>query len=513
MQAKEEIMSLDKSQIIAIIGAGAMGAGIAQVTAIAGHKILLNDIDVEAAKNALKSIEKRILRLVEKGRLSDIAAQSAIANLNVASNLAELAPAKLVVEAAVERLDIKRDIFKQLENICSDDTILSTNTSSLSINSIASGMTRPQNIVGLHFFNPAPIMKLVEIVSGLETDPKIAETLYNTAKAWGKIPVHAKSTPGFIVNRVARSFYGEALNVLGENAASAATIDCLLKSCGGFRMGPIELVDLIGHDVNYAVSCSVYDAYYQDARFKPSLLQKALVDSGRLGRKSGHGFYKYGADVKQAEAEIAKPQEAPIKFRAYATRSFNHNMLPLLQKCDIEMELVEDQSKRGLVLPCGVHVLFTRGKLATEEAQLINAPVVLMDLSSDYVNCSHIAIAASDDCSIDQLNQVTGLLQKLGKKVCVIDDIAGMIVMRSIAMLANEAADAVNQNVASVKDVDLAMKNGVNYPKGPLEWADEIGIAYLVNVLRNIETVYGETRYRVSPLMQRKALAGAKFYD
>ena len=506
-------MGLQQSDIIGIIGAGAMGAGIAQVAAIAGHKVLLNDINSAAAKAALISIEKRILRMVEKGRLNQVDAKKSINNLNVANQLEDLKPAKLIIEAAVENLNIKRDIFAKLEDICSKDTILSTNTSSLSINAIASGMQRPQNIVGLHFFNPAPIMKLVEIVSGIETNPIIADLLYDTASAWGKIPVHAKSTPGFIVNRVARAFYGEALNLLNENATDAATIDTLLKTCGGFRMGALELTDLLGHDVNYAVSCSVYDAYYGDARFKPSLIQKALVDAGRLGRKSDQGFYEYGDTAKPANPKVAKAQQAPKSFRAYATLSFNHNMLPLLQSSEIKMEFVEDQSKRGMLLPSGVHLFFTRGMLATKEAALIGAPVVLLDLATDYVKTSHLAIAASDCCSQDQLNQVVGLLQALGKKVCIIDDVAGMVVMRTIAMLANEAADAVNQNVANAKDVDLAMKNGVNYPKGPLEWADQIGVSYLANVLENMEDVYGETRYRVSPLMQRKAIRGANFHD
>lgn len=248
---------------------------------------------------------------MEKGRLTAADRDAAAARMAVAPTLESMAPARLVIEAVVERLDIKQQVFKTLEDACGNDVILASNTSSLSITAIASALKRPERMAGMHFFNPAPLMRLVEIVSGLATDREVAQTLYDTAAAWGKSPVHAKSTPGFIVNRVARPFYAEALRLLKEGASDPATIDAIMRECGGFRMGPLELTDLIGQDVNSAVTRSVFDAYNGDPRFEPSLVQEELVAAGRLGRKSGRGFYDYGDGAENPAAHEAAPCAAP----------------------------------------------------------------------------------------------------------------------------------------------------------------------------------------------------------
>ncbi|MCG8426177.1 MAG: 3-hydroxyacyl-CoA dehydrogenase NAD-binding domain-containing protein, partial [Chromatiales bacterium] len=285
--------ALDKSKTVAVIGAGTMGAGVAQVAAAAGHTTLLFDTNAEAIERGIAGISKGLNRLVERGKMDEQQRDAILANLHPVTELEQLAPATLVIEAIIEDLATKQSLFRQLEDICGEETILATNTSSLSVTAIAAKLQRPGNLVGMHFFNPAPIMKLVEVVSGITTNKTVAEKVYDTSLAWGKHAVYAKSTPGFIVNRVARPFYAEGLRALEEGAADAATLDAIMRESGGFRMGPFELMDLIGHDVNYAVTCSVFDAYYNDPRFLPSLTQKELVDGGLLGRKSGRGFYNY----------------------------------------------------------------------------------------------------------------------------------------------------------------------------------------------------------------------------
>ncbi|WP_234745596.1 3-hydroxyacyl-CoA dehydrogenase NAD-binding domain-containing protein, partial [Burkholderia sp. WTPI3] len=285
--------ALAPSAVVGVIGAGAMGAGIAQVAAAAGHTVLLYDLNEAACDKALAGIRAQFARLAEKGRMAPAQAEAAGSRIRAVRALADFAGVALIVEAAAERLDVKREIFATLERHVDDTCVLTTNTSSISITSIAAGLRAPQRVAGLHFFNPAPLMALVEVVSGLATAPEIARALYDTAAAWGKKPVMAKSTPGFIVNRVARPYYAEALRVLNEQGGTPASIDAVMRDAGGFRMGPFELMDLIGHDVNFAVTESVFRAYFNDPRFTPSLIQQELVNAGFLGRKSGRGFYSY----------------------------------------------------------------------------------------------------------------------------------------------------------------------------------------------------------------------------
>ncbi len=266
--------ALSTSSLVAVIGSGAMGAGIAQTAASAGHQVALFDTRDGAAAKAIADIRKVYSRLVEKGRMTEADAQAAGARMHIAGSLADVKEAALVVEAIVENLDVKRGLFADLEAIVHDDCILATNTSSISVTAIGARLRRPERLVGMHFFNPVPLMALVEVISGLATDPGVADTVFATAAAWGKSPVHAKSTPGFIVNRVARPFYAEALRLLNEQAADPATLDAIMRDTGGFKMGPFELMDLIGHDVNYSVTQSVHQAYFGDPRFTPSVLQR-----------------------------------------------------------------------------------------------------------------------------------------------------------------------------------------------------------------------------------------------
>ncbi|QOY94020.1 3-hydroxyacyl-CoA dehydrogenase PaaC [Massilia sp. UMI-21] len=511
------MQALPKNSIVAVVGSGAMGAGIAQVAASAGHQVLLFDTRPEAADKAIAGIDKAYARLVEKGRMRLEDAEAACARLKRIGTLQEAGAAALVVEAIVENLDAKRALFGELETIVGDDCILATNTSSISVTAIAAPLHRPERLVGMHFFNPVPLMALVEVISGIATDKGVADTVHATAEAWGKNPVHAKSTPGFIVNRVARPYYAESLRLLLEQAGDPATIDAVLRDCGGFRMGPFELMDLIGHDVNFSVTNSVYQAYFGDPRFTPSILQQELVNAGFLGRKTGRGFYRYGEGVEKPAAQAEAPQARPASVSIVGGES--GMIAPLAARLAaagyaLPHEEALDNTP-GFVCQ-GAAVYLTDGRSATERAaESWHDDTVVYDLLLDPAGATRIALARADQCSEAAYNAVVGLFQAAGFAVTRLDDVPGMAVMRTVAMLANEAADAVNQGVCDARAVDIAMQKGVNYPRGPLAWADSVGLEHIVAVLSNLAATYGEDRYRVSPLLRRKLAAnphGARFH-
>ena len=296
--AMHDLRHMDKTMKVAVIGAGTMGSGIAQVAAQAGHLVKLFDTRSDAVVKALAGLDKTFGKLVEKGKLSAEDARTTLGRIAPYADLKELVGCGLVIEAIIEDLSIKRKLFADLEGILAKDAVLATNTSSLSVTAIAGGCALPQRVIGLHFFNPAPLLPLVEVVPGIATDTDLPARCMDLMKAWGKTPVLCKDTPGYIVNRVARPFYGEALRIHEEGVADMATIDHAMKSIGGFKMGPFELMDLIGNDINFAVTKSVFEAFFYDPRYRPSITQQRQVESGRLGRKSGRGYYDYsdGAD-------------------------------------------------------------------------------------------------------------------------------------------------------------------------------------------------------------------------
>ena len=516
---------LPAGSVVAVIGSGAMGSGIAQVAAAAGHPVILFDTRADAAAKAVAAIGVVYMRLVEKGRMSGPDAEAARERLQVASSIAGVRDAAIVIEAIVEDLEIKRSLFAELETIVGDDCILATNTSSISVTAIAAELRHPQRLVGMHFFNPVPLMALVEVISGLATEQAAADTVFATAAAWGKNPVHAKSTPGFIVNRVARPFYAEALRLLSEQAADPATLDAVMREAGAFRMGPFELMDLIGHDVNFSVTRSVHQAYFGDPRFTPSVLQQEMVNAGFLGRKSGRGFYRYGDDdtvpAPQTEAAQPKPDSVSISIEPGVLHPVTDPMEQRLKSAGFTVAhrkpLPGAHEHEAPAFHCnGAAVFLTDGRTATERANANKHPdTVLFDLAFDYAGAKRIALARADQCSDAAYNSVVGLFQAAGFAVSRIDDVPGMVVMRTVAMLANEAADAVNQGVCSAQAVDIAMQKGVNYPRGPLAWTDTVGVAQIVSVLANLAAGYGEDRYRVSPLLRRKLAAhpaGARFH-
>jgi 3-hydroxybutyryl-CoA dehydrogenase len=503
--------ALEASHGVAVVGSGTMGAGIAQVALTSGHPVLLHDVDTARAEQAVAGIGERLDQLVQKGRMDATARTEALERLEVAKELEDLSGVRLVVEAAVESLEIKRDLFRRLEDVCGDATILATNTSTISVTAIGAAMRRPERLVGMHFFNPAPLMRLVEVVSGLATDPAVAETVYETAQAWGKVAVHVASTPGFIVNRVARPFYGEALRVYEERGAEPATIDAVLRESGGFRMGPFELMDLIGLDVNLAASTSVWQAFHNDPRYTPTLAQRELVDSGRLGRKTGYGWYAYDGSPSPQPATAA-PAPPPNAITVHPGPEPLTSLLSRLSNAGVDI-VERPEGVPGIQLTAGGVMRVTDGRLATVLSAELDRPVVLVDLALDFATTSRLAVAGSDGCPQPVLDEAVGLLQAAGAAVSIIDDVPGLLVARTVAMLVNEAADMVGRGVASASSVDAAMRYGVNYPVGPLEWGDRLGASYVVRVLDNLAQTYGDGRYRVTPWLRRRALTGRSLHD
>ncbi|MFJ5276562.1 3-hydroxyacyl-CoA dehydrogenase [Streptomyces parvulus] len=497
--------ALDLSSPVAVVGTGTMGQGIAQVALVAGHPVRLYDAVPGRAAEAADAIGARLGRLVEKGRLTGAERDAARARLTPAGQLTDLAGCGLVVEAVVERLDVKQELFRALEDVVGEDCLLATNTSSLSVTAIAGGLAVPGRFVGLHFFNPAPLLPLVEVVSGFATDVSSATRAYETARAWGKTPVACADTPGFIVNRIARPFYAEALAVYEDQGADPATIDAVLRESGGFRMGAFELTDLIGQDVNESVTHSVWQAFFQDVRFTPSLAQRRLVESGRLGRKSGQGWYDYRDGAERPEPHTAEPADPPAHVVAEGDLGPAAEVLALIREAGIEVrEEAEDNGTR-LVLPGGGQLVLADGQTSVEYRD-----VVYFDLALDYRAATRVALAAARSTSARTVAEATGLFQALGKKVSVIGDVPGMIVARTVARIVDLGVEAVAKGVATEEDVDTAMRLGVNYPLGPLEWSRRLGGDWACSVLDNLHECAPSGRYAHSLALHRHAYAADK---
>ncbi len=498
---------LARERIVGVIGAGTMGAGIAEVAAAAGHPVRLHDNRTGAAAQACTELAARLAKRVARGKLTQDARDALLARITPVDDLAALAPAALVVEAIVEDLGVKRALFAALEGLVADDAILASNTSSLSVTALAAGLARPERLVGMHFFNPVPVMKLVEVVHGLASDPAVTATVLATATAWGKRAVRVASTPGFIVNRVARPYYAEALRLLQEGAADVATLDALFRDAGGFRMGPFELMDLIGHDVNFAVTSTVFEAFFHDPRYRPSLVQQELVAAGRLGRKSGRGFYDYTADAPTPGPAELPACGAPAALRVHGGLGPAEPLVALAEAAGIAVERVP-MDGAGWIAVGTARLALTDGRTATGRAVEEGDGLVLLDLALDFTTAQRLAVAVAAQATPSALTDAAGLLQALGKRVVQLDDTPGLALMRTVCLLANEGAEAVLQGVCDADAVDDAMRYGVNYPRGPLAWGDAVGPARVLAVLDHLAAAYGEDRYRASVWLRRRVAAG-----
>lgn len=494
-----------QQSLIGVVGAGAMGAGIAQVAAQAGHPVRLLDVRAGAAQSACEQIAKALAGLVTKGRMQAQEREAVLARIEPAQDIAELGAAAMVVEVIVEQLAAKQTLLRELDGLLAPGAIIASNTSSISISALANGLHNPQRLVGMHFFNPVPLMKLVEVVSGFDTLPEVAQLVFDLAKRWGKTPVHAKSTPGFIVNRIARPYYAEALALLQEQAATPAVLDRALRGAG-FRLGPCELMDMIGHDVNYAVTQSVFEANYFDRRYMPSLVQKAMLDGGRLGRKAGKGFYE-GMPAAADEASSEAPATALPDLSLHGAGALIDGLAQWLTHKGLSFARAPASDWQGLQIGA-VELHFSSGRSAMQMAALRGQrELAVMDLPLAPDRAGGMALAFAGSAGAPSRGVVTAFMRTLGWEPLELRDVPGLAVTRTACMLINEAADAVYQGVCDEAGADLAMKLGTNYPAGPFEWLALIGVEPVCQVLDGLFEATRNERYRVSPLLQQRRWA------
>ena len=497
-------MSLDLRRApLLVVGAGIMGAGIAQVAAQAGHDVKLFDMRPGAAADALDKLQIVLDGLVARGKLSAIEGEATLKRITPIAALDDARGVTLVVEAIVEKLEAKRSLFQQLEALLEDDAVFATNTSSISVTAIANGLRHPGRLVGMHFFNPVPLMKLVEVVSGLQTDSSVAAAIFELGKAWGKVPVHAKSTPGFIVNRIARPYYAETLSLLLEQAAAPQVLDACLKAAG-FRMGPCELMDLIGHDTNFAVTQSVYQANFFDKRYVPSLLQRELVDGGLLGRKSGRGIYDYAEGAAKPQLAAAQTAEVPARsgVQLHGSGARMDAWGKHLTAAGVAFGVEPNSDWIGLSTPT-LQLRQTDGRTASS----LGANVAVFDLAFAPEGSRVLAWAPSVRASAACAAEAQAWLSALGYQPQQVADQSALVVARTVAMLINEAADAVQQGVCTAEGANQAMKLGVNYPAGPFDWLAAWSAQGVIDVLNALDAEYRGERYRVSPWLRQQACA------
>ena len=504
--------SLNTQTVVAVIGAGSMGAGIAQLAAQSGHAVRLHDAQAGAAAAALTRIAADLDGAVKRGKLDAAERDAVLARIAVAESIDALAGCGLVVEAIVERLDVKQSVFRQLEATLGPDAVLATNTSSISITAVALGLQHPQRLIGWHFFNPATRMKLVEVIPGVETDPALVPAMHALAQAWGKTSVDAPNAPGFIVNRVARPYYAEGLRLLAEGLAPAPAIDKLMREAGGFALGPFELMDLIGLDVNLSVTESVFQATANDPRYAPHLIQQELVRSGRFGRKTGRGFYAYGKDMAAPVVATVAPADGNGRLEVAANAGL---LAPLVERLlGAGAHIVRDTRLPDETLAIGdTRVALTDGRTAAERGA--GGALILLDLARDFSTTTTLG-AAANPAAAAQLPALAALLRAAHIELIALADVAGLALMRTVCCLANEGADVLTWTGPTARitaaDIDTAMRLGTAYPVGPLAWADALAPTRVASVLANLQAHYGEVRYRRAPLLTQLHFNGGRFH-
>jgi 3-hydroxybutyryl-CoA dehydrogenase len=465
-------------ETIGVAGAGTMGAGIAQVAALAGFETRLEDPDAQALERGAQRVREALAKGAARGRWSESEAESGIERLRPAESLGELAGCDLVIEAAPENLEIKRELFGRLAEICGDETILATNTSSLSVTAVAAGVPRPERVCGLHFFNPPALMKLVEVVPGDATGEAAVDALFDVAERMGRTPVRAADEIGFIANRCARPFGLEGLRLLGDGIADHETIDRICRVGGGFRMGPFELMDLVGVDVGFEVAKSFWEQSFHEPRWQPSPIQSKMVAAGRHGRKAERGYYDYSGESHRPD----DPEPPPSEQGA--------SSLPdegVLDAPDVRMIWLGDGS------------LASKSPRPDEVGWFALPPAAAAPL---------VELTRGPATTDEQAAEAERWFSSHGKHVEWVGDAPGLVLGRIVCQLVNEAIFALGKGIGSAGDIDTAMKLGFNYPRGPLEWGADIGYARVLGVLDALHRELGEERYRAAPLLRRLAVEG-----
>jgi 3-hydroxybutyryl-CoA dehydrogenase len=491
---------------VGVAGAGAMGRGIAQICVQAGSTVQLYDTQGAALARARDDIFAQWDRMVDKGRMEAAAAASCKERLQLAEGLQAFAGCQLVIEAIVERLDAKQSFFTQVEPLVPPSAVLATNTSSLSVTAIAAGMKRPQQVAGYHFFNPVPLMKVVEVVAGLKTDRAVCDALAQYARAMGHTPVQAQDTPGFIVNHAGRGYGTEALRLVGEGVADFATVDRILKDQVGFKLGPFELMDLTALDVSHPVMESIYHQYFEEPRYRPSVITAQRAAGGLVGRKSGEGFYRYVDGKAQVPPEPAVPVVAELPPVWVSTRAARRSELcQLIKDLGARIETGHSPSLQALTLvaPLGFDVTTVAVVERLDPARTIGIDMLVEDAAT-----KRRVLATNPATRADMRDAAHALFARDGKAVSVIRDSGGFVTQRVVAAIVNIACDMCQQRICSPKDLETAVTLGLGYPLGPLAMGNRWGPANILEVLFNMQTVYGDPRYRPSPWLRRRGAIG-----
>jgi 3-hydroxybutyryl-CoA dehydrogenase len=491
--------------MIGIVGCGVMGRGIAQIAVLAGAHVWLCDSRAGASGAARDELVATFTKLVEKGKLDKDQAAAAAGRLQACADLAQLADCDVIVEAIVEDLVAKKSLFSTLEDIIKPSAILATNTSSLSVTAIAAGLQYPERVVGFHFFNPVPLMKIVEAIGGLLTAPDIIDYMIALGQHWGHTAVRAKDTPGFIVNHAGRGFGTEGLRLLAEGVATVPALDQILRDTAGFRLGPCELMDLTGLDVSHPVMESIYQQYYEEPRFRPQNLTRQMLTAGLLGKKAGRGFYSYGEDgKKQPIVEAAPGAQTPgTIWLSRARPELAARIAAIIAAAGFALESGDRPSADALciVTPLGDDASTCCAQEGLEGKRTIGVES-LFDLSRRRV------VMTTPATNSEYLAMACGLFGASGQAVSVIHDSAGLVTQRVVAHIINIACEIAQQGIAEPLDIDRAVKLGLGYPLGPLAWGDQIGATTVLTILKNLEQQTGDPRYRPSPWLQRRAMLG-----
>jgi 3-hydroxybutyryl-CoA dehydrogenase len=488
--------------MIGIVGSGAMGAGIAQSSLASGFHVILYDLNTAALSKAKDDVLARLARLIDKGHLPPDFLVAAERRLTLANSLADLAPAQVVIEAIVERLEPKRALFSDLEKVVANDAILATNTSSLSVAAIAAACSHQHRVCGIHFFNPVPVMKLVEVISAPATSEEVIDRACKLVTTLGKTPVKVRDGPGFMVNLGGRAYVTEGLHIVQEGVTDIPTVDRIMREAAGFRMGPFELMDLTGIDVNFLATQSIYVGYQHDPRVRTTTLHELMFNSGRFGRKTGQGFYKYGS----GSAVAAEPERQPVSSEddlfvalpapTSALQSFVSEF-GIQTKADAEV---------SLIAPVGEDAATVAARLRITPSKLV--AIDLISLDRKFVTL--MAPLGSDGV---WLHRVADELRGRGLRVETIKDSPGFVVQRILAMVANLGCEMAQIGIGTPEDIDLAMKLALNYPRGPLELAHTIGLETTHSILTSMQAITGSDRYRPSVWLRRRAMLGCSIYE
>ena len=490
--------------ILGVVGAGAMGRGIAQVAAAGGCAVLLFDTNFDTATRALEFIGSMLERNVEKGRTSREDAAKAISNIQLVEAISELAPCQIVIEAVVENLEVKNAVFREIESSVSADTIIASNTSSLSVTTIAAACERPERIAGMHFFNPVPLMKLVEVIDGVCTAPHVVDVLMDLGKRMTRTPVHVRDAPGFLVNQVGRGYNIECAHIASDGVASYAKIDRICREAVGFRMGPFELMDLTGVDVTHPATNLIYEQFYHEPRFRPATLMQMQLDAGLLGRKVGKGFYTYKEGKPEVEDDVIIPayNGRPVWISKVVPKSYE-KLAIVVREAGATLETGDAPSAEALILVTPI------GGDATNSAVsegLDATRVVAVD--TIFGLGQHRTLMKTSVTTADFVAAAHGLLGGFNVPATVINDTPGFIGQRVVAAICNIGCSVAQARTAAPEDIDMAVVLALNYPMGPLAFGDSVGGGTILKILRSIHSLTGDPRYRPSPWLRRRAELG-----